>query len=1095
MAFNKAPSSWLTGYTYTSDQISFSLSGDYTAASQDAISLIFRVTDEILQRYTAKVAGDRPIQWESTATIAQATSASPNSLKTITNKFVLDAELFYGLAIPSLQVTITAPDMVYTGYSYGAASYVAPTGSVVTLTYSADGGQTFTDTAPTARGSYIARIVATKDGRSGTARAGFVILKSTPTLTVSSDIIMEYSAGTMITSFYSAALFTSVISTNPAVVSVVSFTTGGAVVLQRNGVGQADITASTAETSEYYPTQASQSVILTLLEATITTPATLPISVGNGLSQNFTFTTNFTLTGTRYALMTFSSSNTNVATISKGSAYPPTINIVTGGACTITALFPGDSAYEEAASTTALTITGLTPVQAVTIAKGPSQALFSGDDGIMAIQPASPQVTGAVATTIQIGLDSDNNGVADGQIPTFPYVFTITIANSAGTQGTTGALSTTFTNYVANNWISFSTSGDVITATISSLPTTINNGEVFGCALSATKAAASGVLAWTGQFDINVYKDGPRYVVTQSGMYGTMGNTLDTILGTSVTLNANSEFAADWNADLSHAAKIRIVPTGGASATGITASFNNNTSDIEAITFSDGSISKAVTANTDYNISIAKGGPVTLTVTTGLASLARTINFDIKKVVPQMQMTAIPGTGQPCCDASCGDVGMLVGPFTAQVKLATTPQNIAWSSPTMTRVTSSIVNAGTATTIGNPLLLNNGESLYTLGSVNYGDTSISFNFAGTDTMQATTIQKQISVRRGELAVGLTRQELGIFSINTHPTNGGGLYTINNQALIEEIRITQKGIGCDNQEYGITGGGAGGAWAIPLIIIPLTNYPFVVVNKPLDGERKVIGFSGGSVGACVNWTGRNLSNISIVPGELLGAVVGGGGVLYGGSYTVSGDPNSHSININVALSNGNNIYEVGFDAGQTTSIAIGSLIRHLNRYEGGLTGAANGGTGSEGSYQGFLDTVMSQNSQGTLISGPYQAFSNFVRVVRGVRPDSYTIQSIGNFMNQYNYSNGSLPALDTGITNFSFAVYTCPTLPYKDGYVGEYYDMPGSPVTLTHATDFAYTGEAEGGDNLQEAIDWGTFFSQTPTIQGYKIGQYTAPSTP
>jgi hypothetical protein len=652
MAFNKAPSSWLTGYTFTSDEISFSLSGDYTAECQDAMGLIFRVTDEILKKYTAKALADRPVQWESTSVIAQPVQGSPNSLKTITNKFVLDAELFAGLATPSLEVTISTPDMVYTGYAYGAVSHTAPTGSSVTITYSADGGQTFSSTAPTARGSYIARIVATKDGRSGTARSGFSILKSTPTVTAGTDITLEYSSGTITTSFFSEASFASVTSSNPAIVSVVSFTAGGAVVLQKNGVGQADIIASTAETSEYYSADGSKTVILEAKTATINAPATLAISVANGLSQALEFTPNFTLTPQRYALMEFESSNDDVATISKGSSYPPTIEIVAGGTFTVTSRFPGDSEYGEALSTTAITISGATPVQAVTIS---TQASFSGDNGIIVEEPPSPATSpwsSGRLWALRVGLDVDNDDLVDGQIPTLPYVFTITIANDQG-QGTSGALSTSFANFVSNNWISFSTSGNTITATISSVPATTITGDVNAGSLLATKAAADGVLAWQGQFDINFYKAGRSYRLQEKGMRSAITNPPTDVSGSAITLNANALYNDSWNNDQPHQAIIFVFPVDGAPSTGITATWGGGSYYTPPpILFDNGQTTKSIIEGIGYNIQINSGGTSTLTITatSGGITTTRAITFNVLKIVPTL--SAVQLSPPPCCSST-----------------------------------------------------------------------------------------------------------------------------------------------------------------------------------------------------------------------------------------------------------------------------------------------------------------------------------------------------------------------------------------------------------------------------------------------------------
>ena len=1144
MPFNQAPNSWLTGYTFTSNEISFSLSGDYTTECQDAMGLIFRVTDEILKKYTAKASADRPVQWESTSVINQPVQGSPNSLKTITNKFVLDAELFAGLATPSLEVTISTPDMVYTGFAYGAVSHTAPSGSSVTITYSADGGQTFSGTAPTERGSYIARIVATKDGRSGTARSGFSILKSTPAVTAGTDITLEYSSGTINTNFYSDADFTSITSSNPAVVSVVSFTAGGEVVLQKNGVGQADITASTEETSEYYSAEGSKAVILTTKEATITAPTTLAISVANGLSQNFTFTTNFTLTAQRYALMEFESSNEDVATISKGNSYPPTIEIVAGGTFTITSRFPGDSEYGEATRATAVTVTGATPVQTVTIVKGPSQALFSGDDGIVITPPASPATSpweSGKLWTLRIGLDSDDNGEIDGSIPTLPYVFTITIANTQGQQGTSGALSTSFTNYAPNNWISFSASGNTITGTISSFPTTANNGEVSGCSLFTSKAAADGVLAWQGQFDINVFKEGPSYKVMQSGLFGTMDNNLVVLNGSSVTLNANDEYTSDWNADSPHVAKIRIVPQNGAVSAGITASWSGAPSwnPEYSITFSDGSVSKQITANADYIINIIKGGATTLNIAVG-SSTIRSVVFTIQKITPVLSLSTVVDSA--CCDSSCGQVGIIVGPTTrgadynadpaAYITLETQPANIGWSSPGQSRVSRAIVNGGIAS-IAAPTQLNDGKLKYIItptGGVNSrGDTSMNFTLAETDRFASASVQVTLSARAGtpritsQTIVGYSGPAFQNYGQSTTGDFYAGVFSSR-----QEIPITFQALDC-NSGLGFFNRSD---WNPPLIILARTNYPFLVTWDPDvgggTGPKRLIGAAGGSEnpgfgnsdglfglgGIIFNKNGSNWNYFKVIPDKHVSAWI------YGGApgSTLSGVPYATSNNVNTAM------YDYTF-YNPTIGSGENDNFKGVRAYPNAQskpywTGFENGsprlyhatGYGQLGEGTFGMDRVWT-NAPGTF--GPaYFAretngiaatnlgyyISNYVKLNRGVTPTDTYIPSGGAFLpsplspsrgeqvfagatavsSWRNFFNvGNTPTVDTSKTQLSFAVYTAPTLPFRDGYVGDYYSMPGSPVTLAYGTDF-FTGEEAG---------WGEFFSETPTIQAYKIGEY------
>jgi hypothetical protein len=1018
MAFNKAPNSWLTGYTFTSNEISFSLSGDYTTECQDAMGLIFRVTDEILKKYTAKASADKPVQWESTSVIAQPVQGSPNSLKTITNKFVLDAELFAGLATPSLEVTISTPDMVYTGFAYGAVSHTAPSGSSVTITYSADGGQTFSSTAPTARGSYIARIVATKDGRSGTARSGFSILKSTPAVTAGTDITLEYSSGTINTNFYSVANFTSITSSNPAVVSVVSFTAGGAVVLQKNGVGQADIIASTAETSEYYSAEGSKAVILTTKEATITAPTTLAISVANGLSQNFTFTTNFTLTAQRYALMEFESSDEDVATISKGSSYPPTIEIVAGGLFTITSRFPGDSEYGETASTTSVTISGATPVQTVTIVKGPSQALFSGDDGIVITPPESPATSpweSGKLWTLRIGLDSDNNGEIDGQIPTLPYVFTITIANTQGQQGTTGALSTSFTNFATNNWISFSVSGNTITGTISSLPTTINNGEVSGCALFASKAAADGVLAWQGQFDINIYKAGPRLRILASGLSGTANSTFTEITQSSLTLNQNGEYTEWLTSDecCPHVIKLKVLKADGVGAGSITVEAKNSGGgDVSEHTgFDFGAKSKVVSDGDEFNFNIDHGGTSMLRayLTGGNPNYQKDIAITANKFTPSIELEGgVPSfsngvyTNSPT-KADCAGTGVDIDGAhqggQSIIIIGATPEGIAWDGITQSRlsVTFSTGSAGVAQKIQK----NGGKTQVNINNNSVGDAVMTSTLLETDKYKSVTFLKNYRVVKPYLFTTKSVENLSM-TMSQIPCGSpsSATYTVKqqtNQLFISKCPTVVGGVGLQWQQDG--------------------DIPIIYKNVPANAAG-----AGHGTG--------------IVPSRRK---------LYG--FTAAGS----TISAEGIAEN----YTDGFDV--FTAEGVFGLSGDSSAYPHEV----------QGSIAYFTNEVLGGGSMGS-VAQRYQVFFRQKGLPQIIKQNTYCA-NVGNF----NFVLGDVK------------IYMCPTLPYKDGVMGDYYQTPSTPpTTLTYPTDFSMVPWAAA--NVSGLIPLDFFAGVDNTVVGHEI---------
>lgn len=281
MPFNSAPQSWLTNYSFSSDNISFDLAADYTTSvTSDPLKLIFRVVDDILKKYEGKPQADRPVQWTSMASYTQPTPESPNTIKNITNSFVLDAQLFSELRTPSLDVTVTTPDAAFSGLPYSNLSYTAPTGSSVSVSYSSDGGQTYTGTAPTAKGFYYAKVVASLGGKTGEAISTFTITKISPTVIPPSNITQVFtSVGTQTVNYSTNAPIVSVVSNNPAAVSVVSFNSSGAVTLQKNAIGDAAIVATTSETADYYAVSSQFVFSLTTIPSVITPPGSINLNL------------------------------------------------------------------------------------------------------------------------------------------------------------------------------------------------------------------------------------------------------------------------------------------------------------------------------------------------------------------------------------------------------------------------------------------------------------------------------------------------------------------------------------------------------------------------------------------------------------------------------------------------------------------------------------------------------------------------------------------------------------------------------------------------------------------------------------------------
>ncbi|NBO26026.1 MAG: hypothetical protein EBU96_04395 [Actinobacteria bacterium] len=577
--------------------------------------------------------------------VIQPNPASPNTQKTINNAFVLEASLFDELRGPSLSVSVTAPDMVYSGFPYGAVSYNAPSGSVITVEYSYDGGLTYVSTPPTSRGFYYARVTATRDGAVGIGIDSFSILKSTPTITPPVDISKEFATGTETVIFYIAqetpVTITSVTSTNPTAVSVASFTqtttpTGDicTVVLNRNSIGEAVISASSGETSDYYPFETSFTITLTKLASVISAPATLTLSAANGISYPFNFTTNFNLTPARYSVMEFTSSNEEVATITKNNSYPPTINLLSFGSFEISCSFPGDATYQTADSSTQVTVVGVQP--RMVVASSTSGIKFESGE------PFGTAWATAKSAEISAGLDANSDGELETEV-SLPFTFTISLSQpSSPYVGTTSALSYQFTNLISSqNWITFSQSGDTITGTISSIPQG-NGGVISAGSLLLTKAALGVKLAWTATVNLNFFRSGPRIIVSAAGLSGAAGAFTE-ILTLNLDVNQANEYATSWGtlpACCPHVVQIKGVSAGGAPTNQrvrATVSSGSGVAD-----FGVGIATEIANQDTAMNLNIHKGGTFNLTV--GLEDTPaynKVIQFNVGKLDSSISLTYV----------------------------------------------------------------------------------------------------------------------------------------------------------------------------------------------------------------------------------------------------------------------------------------------------------------------------------------------------------------------------------------------------------------------------------------------------------------------
>jgi len=1089
MPFNPSPQSWLTNYTFSSDIISFDLASNYTSSMADPVKFMFRITDDILAKYLAKASADRPYHWESSVSYIQPVLTSPNTLQNVTNTFVLDATLFSDLLTPSIPVTLVAPDLVYNGYPYTAFSYTAPSGSAITIEYSSDGGLTWLFNAPTARGSYYIRVTALKDGRTGSATDSFAITKNTPAVSAPSDVSQVYSAGTTTLNFTAPAgvQFISISSNNPAAVSVVSFTQSGSVTLQRNASGEAVITGSTGETSDYFAAEASFTFTLTKIPATITAPATLVLNASAGLSQTFAFTTNFTMTTTRWNLITFESSDTDIATITKGASYPATINILQAGSFTLTIAFPGDGEYDDVSSAINVSITGVQPSMRPTIT-------FPGQSAILTGEPFNTNWASGKQAQILAGLDTDSDGEGDDEI-TLPFSFTIDINQPTSGTGSSGALTYGFNTFFPGNtsWITFTQGANSVGVTINSLPGT-TNGEVNGGSLVISTEPSAGVLMWTGAFDINFYKAGARLALMQSGFYGTANSTYTEVKTAAVVLNAAGQYGSDWSISdtcCPHVAYIKLQSVDGAPTGDINLSFEGYNPD-RPISFSNGSYTQTVAQNAEVLLNIHNGGTTTLTASIPgtTPTLTRTLSFDVKKISSSMttNLDSIGTAYSICCESNQANCQYLtIYPLTSEnydpsIVINTSPENIAWDGLTTSRIAISF-SEGSAS---NPtkIQLNNGKTKLKIRPQYEGFTTMTASLSETSKYGASSITRSINSQRPLLTAQKTYSH-SVHSWSQFCARDGTPYFSSTQAYATgyNVQLWARACSSSNPPMAIDSDEP----RIPIIVRISGTSPDFAVYPPTgvndwncggwdsagpfcgNGNNNVADFVSASVGRLFL---SRTSGFSAIPRT---TIYLSRQIAFQHGYDYIAIPDSRQ-NLNKGTG------EVPYFAPncnyehQLTSSDYHWWTNHpagLQWVSTNWPAPKGGGSGnwtqSEWDYMSYQHIILPYTQLPTpQTSGGYFA-STIPWLARNytLPPDDYYPHS-GSFIT-------SGIANDLSSYTMDFQVLTSPEFPYKNGYLGDYFNFAGSPTTLTHGTQF--TGEAGLGSE---------FFSLDQEVPVYNI---------
>lgn len=1056
----------------------------------DPLKLVFRVSDEILAKYQAKGTTDRPVQWESSATYLQPTQTSAVTQKFITNAFILDAQLFSDLLTPSIPVTVTAPDLVYNGFPYEAASYTVPSGSSVTIEYSSDGGLTWSGTQPTARGAYYIRVTANKDGRTGSATDSFAITKNVPSVTAPQDITQVFSSGSIQTTFavQSGASIISVSSNNPAAVSVTSFTSSGSVTLQKNGTGEAVITAGTQETGDFFATEASFTVTLNKLPATITAPETLALNASNGLTQNLSFSTNFSLTTARWNLLEIESSNTDIATITKGTAYPAAINILQAGSVTITLSFPGDSEYENVSAAINVTITGISPSMRPTV---------TGTNLITTGEPLGTNWATGKQAFLLAGIDSDSDGEPDEPVPTLPFSFTINLAQPTSGTGSSGALTYDWNNFIAGNtsWISFTQGASSVAVTINSLPGTAN-GEISGGQLTISTAPASGVLGWSGTFDINFYKAGPRIKVMQSGFAGPANSTYTEVKTASVILNATGEYGSDWSVSdncCPHVAYLKFqsvdgAPTGSINLSLTASSWSNPN---PSISFQSGSYTRTVAQNEETILQIHNGGASTLTASIAGFTFTRQISFDVKKISSAMT-TVLDSIGTAysiCCESNPANCQYLtIYPLTSEnydpsIVIHTTPEDIAWDGLTTSRISISFSDGAAS----NPskTQLNNGKTKARIRPQYEGETTMTASLSETSKYSGSSITRSINAKKPLLTAqktyGSSIHDFGGYCFRESTSY---FSSTNAYATGYNVQLWARACSSSNPPMAIDPDEP----RIPLIVKISGTSPDFRIYPPSGVSNWDCGWPNTAGAFCGNGNNNEEDFVTGSVGRLFLSRISGFSVMptttlslsrnivyaQGGQYwNPVNIPEAQQLLGKVQSSLPANLPNCNF-ANQLLTGTYYWFTNHpakISSIEANWPQPKGGGSGdwteTEWNSRGYGSNIQSYGSlQAPSTRGGY--FQNGIPWLSRTYPSQSYFPDSGSVITS---------DLNSGLTQYTmdFQVLVSPEFPYKNGYLGDYFSFPGSPTTLTYGTGF--TGQAGLGSE---------FFSLDQQIPVYNI---------
>ena len=476
--------------------------------------------------------------------------------------------------------------------------------------------------------------------------------------------------------------------------------------------------------------------------------------------------------------------------------------------------------------------------------------------------------------------------------------------------------------------------------------------------------------------------------------------------------------------------------------------------------------------------------PLAIGVTTITASQAGNLIYSPASTSQVLTISGTTATASVAIQTiqNCGDMQYYTG-RQENVYVTTNPTQLAWPNSTTCRISPS--SSSDKLSFGTAQLRNDGTTQFALNQAeppDPGTKTLTFTLAETDKYAQASVQRSILVSRPTLSISTyeTERTYGGFVAGWTAQDGtredsvyGGDVSISNY-ISNDFYMTMLTIRLEPSLLNCAGSQMGNGYAnseIPMIIF------------------------GNNAGARLMYynSGETASSAGYVDVPISSTI--------GYGINLLNDPQKNFLDIVPASTTG--IYRAGGvirATGGNTSTEISSVAFGGEYMTPNLVFGPSKWTPYTVPFVANIPSTLGNIDPRITTGGniTYGKGTNDPRITRKIKPAAGLVYIGSGYNGTVQQSNTVTAALELYITNkvtsessslldptkprFGFSVYTSPYLPYRSGYVGDYYDMPPvQPTSLNFQNQF---GGFYGSQN------WLNFFALQPNITCYKIGEYT-----